>query len=104
MLLKNRRNCPLCGNARSTILYQQKYSNHFAHNIAICNKCGFVFVSNLPNQKYYDKYYGMFSKYEENRDSKFHEETFLTIKTFLNTLNKKTRILDIGCGNGHLLY
>lgn len=100
------RACPLCGFKRSSILFIQKFTNYFCHEIASCADCGFVFVRNTPSQKFYDQYYKKMSKYEGIRE---HETHFKDTGEILNDLAKKyikksDDILDVGCSTGSLLF
>lgn len=95
------RKCPLCNHTESIPLCVQEFSNHFPHEIVCCDRCGFVFVRNTPSQKYYNNYYRSMSKYEEERDHELHKKYVRIIKS---KVGKSSRILDIGCSTGHLLY
>lgn len=95
------RRCPICGVKKNKILFKQKFTEELSHNIVACLKCGFVFVSNTPNQKEYDQYYKVMSKYELERDQLLHEEYRDII---LNYFPKSSAILDVGCSTGHLLF
>lgn len=93
--------CPICESSDSSLLYTQKFAEHFEHNITACNNCHFVFVSNAPSQKYYDKYYEVMSKYEHGRDEDLHNKYFEIAKKFTS---KNSSVLDIGCSTGNLLH
>lgn len=95
------RECPICESKKYKIIFCQKFTNHFYHNIACCTNCGFVFVNNAPDQKYYDAYYKNMSKYEHERDNDLHTKYFRIIKKFCP---KNKSVIDIGCATGHLLY
>ncbi|MCL4338821.1 class I SAM-dependent methyltransferase [Patescibacteria group bacterium] len=95
------RPCPICTSRNNTVLFTQKFVGGLIHNIALCNRCGFVFVNNSPRQTYYAKYYEKMSKYEDTRDFQLHKDCVKIIEQFIN---KSDRIMDIGCSTGHLLY
>jgi len=97
----NSRKCPICGSKEKAILISQKFSNDLVHDISSCKKCRFVFVGNTPSQNFYNQYYKNMSKYEIERDHVLHEEYFAIFKKYINSNSK---ILDIGCSTGHLLY
>ncbi len=106
MQLKNKiRNCPLCDNLEYKSLFTQAFKGHFSHHIVRCNNCGFVFVRNTPNQKYYNLYYKEESKYEGVRQHEPHEEATRSeiIKFLGKNMQKDIRILDIGCSTASLL-
>ena len=96
-----KRYCPVCGGRNVEILYDQLFSGQFSHNIVCCKNCGFVFVNNIPDQKYYTRYYTDMSKYERERDYALHRRSCKIIKKFCR---KSADIIDIGCAMGHLLY
>ncbi|MBI4225975.1 methyltransferase domain-containing protein [Candidatus Roizmanbacteria bacterium] len=95
------RKCPMCESTDSKLIYKQKYSASFSQRISTCLKCGFVFVTNVKQQKFFNKFYKDMSIYEQTRDEAFHIES----AKIINDYAKKTdRILDVGCSIGHLLY
>ncbi|PIR13737.1 hypothetical protein COV49_01155 [Candidatus Falkowbacteria bacterium CG11_big_fil_rev_8_21_14_0_20_39_10] len=96
-----KRNCPICGNTSSKLIYKQRYSKELLHNIESCKACGFVYVSNSYSQEFYNKYYKDMSKYEDTRDSDLHEVSLGVIRQYLL---KNDEVLDIGCSTGHLLH
>lgn len=95
-----KRVCPVCDIDKSTVLYEQGFSGNITHKIALCNNCGFIFVQNSHDQKYYNTYYQKMSKYELERDHLLHQKYFTILNKFIN---KSSRILDSGCSTGHLL-
>jgi len=94
------RKCPICSSKKSKKIYRQEFANNLFHIISACNRCGFVFVSNSPDQKYYDNYYKTMSKYEHERDQQLHKKYCDIISKYVK---KDVRILDVGCSTGHLL-
>jgi len=99
------RTCPICLYNKSEILHTQKFAAHFEHRIVTCSFCGFVYVNNIPTQKYYDAYYRDQSKYEGSRQHVVHEKfTYKTFEYILKKyISKRSSILDIGCSTGKLL-
>lgn len=95
------RKCPICENKESKVFFVQKFAEGLNHSVAVCSKCDFVFVSNAPNQKFYNEYYKSMSKYELERDKNLHNEYAKLIGLYSQ---QSERILDIGCSTGHLLY
>ncbi|OGK13294.1 hypothetical protein A3A93_02805 [Candidatus Roizmanbacteria bacterium RIFCSPLOWO2_01_FULL_38_12] len=104
-MTKNRP-CPICNYKKSSILFSQKFTNHFSHDIASCNSCGFVFVRNTPSQRFYHQYYTKMSKYEGIRVHEAHEKI---TNSFIDSFTKKyikfsAQILDVGCATGKFLF
>jgi len=99
------RNCPICGDANFSLLYNQKYTAHFNHKVVCCKKCNFIFVGNIPSKKYYEAYYKNESKYEGIREHEAHEDQAIQeLLCFVKKdISKKAKILDIGCSTGYLL-
>ena len=114
------RSCEVCNNKESNHIYVQKFisvgsRNLITHKIVHCLDCGFIFVSNITQQKKLDVYYKNNNKYlYANRDivspelKAFHKDFFDFINHHLvsNHTDKNYKdiyILDIGCGNGNLL-
>jgi len=100
-MVKRKRKCPLCGHDKNKALFVQKFANNLVHKITSCQNCGFIFVSNSPDQKYYSMYYKTMSKYEHERDEEIHKIYINIIKRYCK---KSVKILDVGCSTGHLLY
>ncbi len=103
--MKKIRSCPICLYSKYELLHVQKYAEHFEHKIVICSLCGFVYVNNVPSQKYYDEYYKNQSKYEGTRQHEMHDE--FTYRQFDYILKKfvpkNSNILEVGCSIGKLL-
>lgn len=95
------RACPFCGSKEQELLYTQKFAAQAAHRVVACASCGFVFVGNTPSQTHYNAYYRDTSHYEIERDYNYHRKYARIITKFFPKLS---RILDIGCATGHLLY
>jgi len=112
---KQKRNCSVCGNEKSKLLFQQCFltipdvSIMDGYNIVVCQKCGFCFAENIPEQSVFDAYYREMSKYEYQQSGGQESEYDLarfykisaTIQQFIS--NKDWRILDVGCATGRLL-
>lgn len=99
------RKCPICGSKKRNIVYVQKYTSHFNHQIVSCCDCNFIFVGNVPSKKYYKEYYKNQSKYEGIREHEIHEnQTIIKLLSFVKqNIPKNANILEIGCSTGYLL-
>lgn len=109
--------CPICGSMEGEVLHTQNFilpKNSplpNSYDITSCIKCGFTFADTPIQQKDYDLYYTLLSKYEDKRtstgggynayDLERIETAARAIEQF--TLNKTARIIDIGCANGGIL-
>ena len=97
--------CPICLHNKSKLLYTQKFADHFEHKIVSCLLCGFIYVNNIPSQKFYNDYYRDQSKYIGIRQHEMHDVFTNTVfESILKKLiQKKAHILEIGCATGKLL-
>lgn len=107
--------CPVCNSNEKTLLFEQSFSNFSDKNlldsykVVSCNKCGFCFADNIPNQEVFDAYYKEMSKYEKSDpdyteseyDLKRFHQTVEYIKS--NIENKNLYTVEIGCATGLLL-
>ena len=113
---KFERTC-ICGNKTGTNLGDivfETYQRHLlprVHHLKACKKCGFVFADFHSDQSIFDKYYELFSKYEDltlcpvmNESEKMisQESVANYIENNLH-IKKNAHIIDIGCARGDLL-
>lgn len=118
------RNCEVCSSQNKTIIYNQrfvlptKYFFHSGYDVSMCNRCGFVFADNIPDQDFFEAYYQEMSKktfYLEKKifkkadtDTNYYKEMDKRIQYSFNNIkkhiSKKDRILDVGCYTGELLF
>lgn len=115
-----KRNCEVCGSKKIDLIYKQKFllENNYSstHNIVACQKCGFVFVLNLPSSKKIERFYKSNIKYAYKHNGgsipddakKLHLDSFTLVDSYFKKnsarFNKLTlKVLDIGCANGYLL-
>ena len=77
------------------------------YGIDACNCCGMAYVNPIPDQQSWNQYYANLSKYDFSVQSigKYDQIRFGNVANFLisNKINRKSSILDIGCGSGGLL-
>jgi 2-polyprenyl-3-methyl-5-hydroxy-6-metoxy-1,4-benzoquinol methylase len=125
---KTMKSCPVCKSKKILFFYEKKnfsyftyplkdrskknikkkFSNNIYKNIRfkLCNKCGHIFLSTLPNEKIldtlYKKYYLYFSAQKQKKFSiTLRENLFMGELEKLSLNNKNT--LEIGCNDGYLL-
>ncbi len=111
--------CPNCLNVNISNKYtvqDRHYGIKGYFNLDICNKCGLVFLNPMPNDEELSKFYPEEGYYAYHMDfSNIKKEGAIKelIKKvlFYNAFNKEEvqfehtgKVLDIGCGNGWVLY
>ena len=112
--MRNKRNCPICGNENADFVFKrifkilEKIAPFNSYDVRVCTDCGFIYST--PNGTFdLDGYYENMSKYEIGNDqniSKYTEQKRFGIisKLFFENVDLSSKILDIGCGSGGLLY
>lgn len=116
-----KRSCAVCGSDRKELVYKQKFtipSNNYFHSgydVVVCEKCGFAFADNIPDQKTLEQYYREMTKKmnlikrRKNDKEKTVEEDWLlrqyqqSLVNISKFVEKKMSILDVGCHTGALL-
>lgn len=114
----NERKCEICGRTDFARLHGQDFYiddevDILSYSVVACNKCGFVFASNVPSQDQYESYYNENKKYTYDEGvipgdlKKLHQDAFFLIDSYLKNNDsgdhKETAIIDIGCSTGNLL-
>lgn len=104
------RNCPFCRHD-GTLLYNNAMAAvgpfDLSYEVMTCSRCRSVFSDKLAPRADYDQYYATMSKYDQapvaaDSDSgRCHRSLASLIK---QVASPRSRILDIGCGTGHLLF
>lgn len=89
--------CQVCGSDNLSSFYQAKHPG-----LKICNKCSFVFFERIPTQEELIRHYKTYSR--NDSISEITLKRFDEIIASFEPYRKNGRILDVGCGNGHLLY
>ena len=119
-----KRKCAICSSTVSKLVYHQRFvlpTKNFFHggyDVVICKRCGFAYADNLPEQSFLDEYYRIMDKKKYILKRKLTsntgkgqqiEEEFLfkqykySINNIKKYINKKSRIIDVGCYTGGLL-
>jgi SAM-dependent methyltransferase len=79
------------------------------YDVVVCTDCGAGYADKIPPQSVFDEYYRDLSKYDYEfrggRDCVASEGRFLEVAQDIEPFipSKDCRILEIGCGAGHLL-
>lgn len=110
-----RRPCAICGGTEGELLYQQRFIKEGSasflegYDVVVCNNCGFAFADGIPEQQWFDTYYGTMSKYEDSvqsgTESKWEVEKMRAIARAMipHVPEQFAQIVDIGCSTGRLL-
>jgi len=117
-----KRNCEICESTKSSKIYHQRfilptqYYFHSGYDVVICDKCGFVYADNIPDQNFFEAYYREMSKksfyikskvFKKEKNSNYEKEMFkrlnYSFNCFKKYLKKSYRILDLGCYTGELM-
>jgi len=117
-----KRNCEICGGSKNKRIYHQRfilptqYYFHSGYDVVICQKCGFVYADNIPDQNFFEAYYKEMSKksfyikskvFKKEKNSNYEKEMFKRLKYSFNCfkkyLRKDYRILDLSCYTGELM-
>lgn len=107
---RTQRNCPLCQH-EGEILYDNAMAAidafDLSYEVRACPRCQSVFADKLAPKTVYDQYYATLSKHDwapvtDDSDSgRCHRRLAQLIR---EVAPFDSRILDIGCGTGHLLF
>ena len=111
------RSCPVCAADGATLLRHQRFELPEGHplsngyDVVECGRCDFVFADTTVSQADYDRFYALFSKYEDNKTSTGGTENpferarlEITARQLTEELrDPAARVLDVGCANGGLL-
>jgi SAM-dependent methyltransferase len=101
--------CVLCGSIDYVNLFQAKdnrlHSTDQEFDVVRCLRCGLVYLNPRPSEEELAQFYPETFYAEPTVFSKFVSD-FLTSSKYreVNQLKKPGRILDVGCGDGGLLF
>ena len=112
-----KRDCEICHASVKKYIYTPRFylvgrPQVFKFDVTLCRRCGFLFADNIPSQKRYDDFYRHNAKYLYNTKipaglRRMYQEIFSKglrfLKSYKGGINKKIRILDIGCSIGYIL-
>jgi 2-polyprenyl-3-methyl-5-hydroxy-6-metoxy-1,4-benzoquinol methylase len=92
-------NCIICNSNKIKL----HLVDHNDNSIYICNDCGFQFMNPQYTDEYLNDYY---SDYTNVNDNYWDESAVYGHNFYLSIMErfvKPAKLLDVGCGNGHLL-
>jgi len=101
--------CALCGSINYIPLLQAKdyrlHTTEQVFDLVRCLRCGTVYLNLRPNEEELAKFYPEAFYAEPTVMSKFVSD-FLNLLKFreVDQFKKTGRILDVGCGDGGLLF
>ena len=105
--MQHLRNCPLCGGQGAPLYHNVMASLDdldMSYEVHGCLNCGATYAGKLPSEDEYERYYSLFSKYDVGSLSedniRMHQ---LLADIIARHCAPSTKILDIGCGDAHLL-
>lgn len=117
-----RRNCEICLGKKNKHLYTQQFvlpglhgESRYGYDVVACEKCGFVYATNILSRKELSDFYKNNLKYAYKSDGGeipayakwLHARSYEFVDNYLEKLRgtnkKKISILDVGCGAGYLL-
>jgi SAM-dependent methyltransferase len=113
---KSIRLCPVCFGSECVALHEQRFVLPEGHplsngyTVVSCEACGFVYADTDVTQAQFDRFYTLFSKYEDAQTGTGGGTTAwdqqrlrATAREISKFADRDARILDIGCANGGLL-
>lgn len=113
-----KRACAVCGerDAKTLVLQQRfavpsRHGVHGGYDVVVCDRCGFAFADELPDQAFFDAYYREMATnaamldpdagYAEAADAvRWHEHSAHNV---IPLVGPGDRVLDVGSYTGHLL-
>ena len=110
-----RRACAICGETAGELLYQQQFAREEhasfldGYDVVACGRCGFAFADCIPDQEWFDAYYGAMSKYEDatrrGNGAAWEEKKMRLVAQAMipHVPTRSAQIVDIGCATGMLL-
>jgi len=91
--------CKIC-NSKKIQRYHQDYNGNVIYK---CNDCEVQFMNPQYSDEYLDDYYSKYTKEEPEWDEPLSYGHNFYLELLEKYIEKKGKLLDIGCGKGHLL-
>jgi 2-polyprenyl-3-methyl-5-hydroxy-6-metoxy-1,4-benzoquinol methylase len=116
MTKTNKISCDLCGSNEHKFLFEAKDRLHGfdgTFSYVICNHCGLVFMNPQVSPSEIVKFYPPdYAPHKAKVDTKQPDQSAIKNKlkrrpfaaSCCKRLSEKSRVLDVGCGNGNFLY
>jgi SAM-dependent methyltransferase len=98
------RPCPFCRATRSRPAYpwRSRWEGRDFRYLR-CARCALVFIDPVPDAAMLDRMYASGDYHEEHYDGEGHGDYDRTARRIASFVTPGARILDFGCGAGHLL-
>ncbi|HEX2100391.1 MAG TPA: class I SAM-dependent methyltransferase, partial [Candidatus Synoicihabitans sp.] len=108
------RPCPVCLAIEPRFLFRQQFSQlsegslFSGYDLVCCATCGAAYADGIPPQTAFDRYYAEMSKYENaagaGESSPAEKGRYRAVADVLErVLDRRARVLDVGCATGGLL-
>ena len=98
------RDCPLCGGAAGRTAFP--YASRFAADVfsyVACSRCGTRYIDPVPSSAVFEKIYAPGDYHDVFYDGDGQSAYGATAERLADHLPPEARVLDYGCGSGHLI-
>lgn len=106
------RPCPVCGGEKCTTFFHRDFGGmneivpFSSYDVVQCDACGMMFAGNIVESMPLPMYYALMSKYETTAFAVGQEsnpDQLGFVRILLDEIAPQDSVLDVGCGEGHLL-
>jgi SAM-dependent methyltransferase len=106
------RDCPICDASGRKLLFRQQFSEMsegsllVGYDVVVCDRCGFAYADDIPDQRAFDEHYEKMSKYEYadrgGAESSYDLLRFRQIAEIIAGLPipRTAQIVEVGCATG----
>ncbi|MBL9037523.1 MAG: class I SAM-dependent methyltransferase [Archangium sp.] len=98
--------CPVCGASSAVPMFEKREGATLLH-IVRCDACSHAFLETQPTHfeaERYDYYRAYLGKPRELRQTPLNERRYLELLETWGAQTQGRRLLDVGCGDGHLVH